>query len=451
MRASASCSSATTPPPNDPHVARFITPAVAVLTLYRAVTTAALPLIDLFLWRRAARGKEDPSRIDERRGKPSLERPAGRLVWLHAASIGEAQSILRLLERLLRDRPDMSALVTTGTVTSAALLADRLPARALHQFIPVDRAPWIRRFLDHWRPDAAIWVESELWPNLLLETHARGIPLALVNARISERSHAAWRRVPGTARRLLDLFDLILAQDETIASRLRDLGARRVSVTGNLKAAAAALPAEAEALIALQDAFADRPLWLAASTHPGEEALIGSAHRHAAPGQPGLLTILVPRHPHRAAGIAAEMKSIGLRVACRSKGDPVVGETDIYLADTTGELGLFYRLAPLAFIGGSLVPHGGQNMLEAAQLGCAILHGPHVDNFRSIADDLAGAGATRMVADGKALADTVAHLLGRPAELRAMAAAAGEAARDKADVLDDVVRTLTPLLDHARA
>ena len=422
-----------------------------MLTLYRAATTAALPVIDLLLWRRAAQGKEDRARIDERRGIPSLERPPGRLVWLHAASIGEAQSILRLVERLLHDRPDLSALVTTGTVTSAELLAHRLPARALHQFVPVDRAPWIRRFLDHWRPDAAFWVESELWPNLLLEAQARGIPLALVNARISEKSHAAWRRAPATARRLLDAFDTILAQDAAIADRLRDLGATRVIVSGNLKAAAAALPAEADALLALQDAFADRPLWLAASTHPGEETMVGAAHRHAAASRPGLLTVLAPRHPQRGAAIADELTAADLRVARRSADEPVTAETDIYLADTTGELGLFYRLAPLAFVGGSLVPHGGQNMLEAAQLGCAILHGPHVANFRGIADDLAAAGATRLVADADALSAAVARLLGRPAELRAMAAAAGEAAQHKAGVLDDVVRALTPLLDHARA
>jgi 3-deoxy-D-manno-octulosonic-acid transferase len=421
-----------------------------MLTLYRAATTAALPLIDLLLRHRVMRGKENPSRIDERRGIPSLERPPGKLVWLHAASLGEAQSILRLVDRLLHDRPDLSALVTTGTVTSARMLANRLPARALHQFVPVDRVSWIRRFLDHWRPDAACWVESELWPNLLLEAKVRGIPLALVNARISEKSYTAWQRAPATARRLLGLFDVILAQDATIAGRLCDLGAERVTVSGNLKAAAAPLPAEADALVDLQDAFADRPIWLAASTHAGEETMIGEAHRQVASNRPGLLTIIAPRHPNRGGEIAAALRSAGLRVARRSLGEPIAGDTDIYLADTTGELGLFYRLVPLAFIGGSLVPHGGQNMLEPAQLGCAILHGPHVANFAVIAQDLAAAGATRTVADAATLADAVARLLSRPAELRAMAAAAGEAARQQAGVLDDVVRSLAPLLDHAQ-
>ncbi|MEK9662143.1 MAG: glycosyltransferase N-terminal domain-containing protein, partial [Alphaproteobacteria bacterium] len=289
-----------------------------MLTLYRAATTAALPLVDLLLWRRATRGKEDPSRIDERRGIPSLERPHGRLVWLHAASLGEAQSILQLVDRLLRDRPNLSALVTTGTVTSADMLASRLPARALHQFVPFDRAGWVRRFLDYWRPDAAIWVESELWPNMLVETRARGVPLALVNARISEKSYAAWRRAPGNARRLLGRFDLILAQDDTIAARLRDLGAENVVVSGNLKAAAAALPARADALAELQDTFADRPLWLAASTHPGEEAMVAATHRHAAAGRPGLLTVLVPRHPQRGGEIAVELAAAGFTVARRS-------------------------------------------------------------------------------------------------------------------------------------
>lgn len=422
-----------------------------MLTLYRTATTAALPFLDLLLWFRIRRGKENPARIDERRGIPSLERPSGRLVWLHAASIGEAQSILRLVERLLRDRPDLHALVTTGTVTSAELLATRLPARALHQFVPVDRPAWVRRFLDNWRPDAALWVESELWPNLLLETAARGIPLALVNARISEKSYATWHRAPRLAHRMLDAFDIILAQDETIAGRLRDLGATRITATGNLKAAAAPLPADADELVALQDAFADRPLWLAASTHPGEEMMVGAAHRVATAGRPELLTIIAPRHPRRGGEIADALAAAGLHVARRSLDQPVTAETDIYIADTTGELGIFYRLAPLAFVGGSLVPHGGQNMLEPAQLGCAILHGPHVANFRLIADELAAAGATREVAGPEELADALTRLLGRPAELRAMAAAASDAARLKAEVLDTVARALAPLIDDARA
>lgn len=420
-----------------------------MLTLYRAATTAASPLIDLLLWRRTRRGKEDPARIDERRGIPSLDRPLGRLIWLHAASIGEAQSVLHLIDRLLRDDSGLSALVTTGTVTSADVLRGRLPPRSLHQFVPIDRAPWVRRFLDYWRPDAAVWVESELWPNMLLETRARAIPLALVNARISEKSYAAWQRAPETIERLLGCFDVVLAQDETIASRLTDLGAASVAVTGNLKTAAPALPADADELLALQEAVAGRHVWLAASTHPGEETMVAAAHQSAAARDPGLLTILVPRHPQRGAEIASDLSSAALHVARRSLAEEISDDVDIYLADTTGELGLFYRVVPLAFIGGSLVPHGGQNMLEAAQLHCAILHGPHVDNFRLVASDLAAAGASQEVTDTDALARAVAQLLDDPAKLQTMATAAASAAGIKADVLENVVGALKPLLSDA--
>ncbi len=422
--------------------------ALSLLGLYRGLTTVGLPLIQLLLLQRIARGKEDPSRIDERRGVASLQRPEGPLVWLHAASIGEAQSVLVLIDRMTRERPALNILMTTGTVTSASLMRERLPKRAIHQFVPVDRPAWVRRFLNYWRPDLGLWVESELWPNLLLETAARGTPMVLLNARISAGSHTAWQRARGLAHHLLSSFSLVLAQDETVAERLRDLGAADVTVSGNLKTAAAPLPATAAALLALQDAIGTRPLWLAASTHDGEEAIAGQAHVEIAKNRPGLLTIIAPRHPQRAAEIAAHLKRENLVVARRSLSEPITGQVDIYLADGTGELGLFYRIAPIAFIGGSLIPHGGQNMLEPALLKCAILHGPHVTNFQTIADDLAKAGASRQIDNANALAATVEALLAAPDDATAMADAAAATAAIHDGVLDRVVEALSPLLDN---
>lgn len=421
--------------------------ALPLLSLYRGLTTASLPLIQLLLRRRIARGKEDPARIEERRGFASLHRPEGPLVWIHAASIGEAQSVLVLIERLIRERPTLNILMTTGTVTSASLMSERLPKRALHQFVPIDRPAWVRRFLKYWQPDMAIWVESELWPNLLLETAARGIPMVLLNARISADSHTGWQRARGLAQHLLSRFSLVLAQDETIAARLRDLGAANVTVSGNLKTAAAPLPATATNLLELQDAIGSRPVWLAASTHEGEESIVAEAHISAAENIPGLLTIVAPRHPQRGAKVAAHLEEQGLTVARRSLSEPITDAFDIYLADGTGELGLFYRIAPVAFIGGSLIPHGGQNMLEAAVLKCAILHGPHIANFQAIADDLARAGASRQVDSAEALAEAVEALLTNPGEATKMADAAAVTAAARSDVLDRVVADLTPLLD----
>jgi 3-deoxy-D-manno-octulosonic-acid transferase len=419
--------------------------------LYRAITTLALPLVQLFIQHRVMRGKEEPTRVDERRGIASIRRPDGPLIWMHAASIGEAQSVLVLIDRILRANPDLHILMTTGTVTSARLMGTRLPGRAIHQYVPIDRVTWVRRFLDYWKPDAGFWIESELWPNLLMESRRRGVAMALLNARMSESSLASWKRAPSLARELRGCFEVILAQDETIAGRLRELGARRVSVSGNLKLAADPLPATAADLIDLQESIGDRPVWLAASTHRGEEDIAGAVHSNLSDRVPGLLTIVAPRHPQRADDIEASLQRTGLRVARRSRGDAIDADTDIYLVDATGVLGLLYRIARIAFVGGSLIPHGGQNMLEAAQLGCAVLHGPHVDNFRSIAGELATAGAAVEIADGAELTRTVGELLGDPDRANAMAEAAESAAARKQDVLDTVLSEITPLIAGATA
>lgn len=412
--------------------------------LYRAGTELLGPAIELWLKRRLARGKEDPARLKERLGQPGRPRPPGRLVWLHAASVGEALSVLPLIERLLAERAGLSALLTTGTVTSARLMAERLPPRAFHQFAPVDRPSAVRRFLDHWRPDLALWVESELWPNLVTETAKRGAPMALINARLSERAFRRWRRFGWMIRPMLQAFTLALAQSEADAERLRALGARDVRCLGNLKDAAPPLAADPGKLAELAAAFGDRPRWLAASTHPGEEAIAAEAHRALKPRLPGLLTVIAPRHPERGPEIA---DALGLSVGRRAAGEPP--GADAYLADTLGELGLFYRLCPIVFVGGSLVPHGGQNPLEPARLGAAVLFGPHMRNFAEAEARLAAAGALR-VADGPALAEAVGRLLADPMEAqRRGAALAAATAQDKA-VLEAVLAALAPLID-ARA
>lgn len=426
-------------------------PSTLATSLYRGVTSAGLPLVELLLQRRLMRGKEEAARIDERRGIPSIQRPAGPVVWIHAASIGEAQSVLVLVERILKIAPEIYILMTTGTVTSARMMGERLPPRAIHQYVPVDRVAWVRRFLDYWRPAAALWVESELWPNLLLESRRAEIPMALVNARMSARSRSSWGRAPRTARELLSCFGTILAQDTEIAARLEALGARNVSVTGNLKLAAAPLPATAGALIALQDTIGDRPCWLAASTHRGEEDMVAAVHNGLKDRHPGLLTLLAPRHPQRGDEVERALSRAGLAVARWSRDEAISPDTDVYLSDGTGLLGQLYRVAPIAFVGGSLIPHGGQNILEAAQLRCAVVHGPHIDNFRSIANELLAAGASREVADGPELLRAIGDLLDAPAQAEAMADAAAGAANRKQEVVDLVMRRLQPLIENAVA
>jgi 3-deoxy-D-manno-octulosonic-acid transferase len=361
--------------------------------------------------------------------------------------VGEATAMLVLIERLLQTRPGLEILVTTGTVTSAHLLADRLPPRARHQFVPVDLPRWIARFLDHWRPDLALWVESELWPNLTLATRARGVPMVLVNGRLSARSYARWQKWPGLIGPMLGAFSECLAQDEEQARRFRSLGARKVGMVGDLKAAASALPVDRPRLEELTRQTKGRPLWLAASTHAGEEEIAARVHHQVAASHPRLLTIIVPRHPARGDAIQAMLSASGLCVARRVRGEPITDQTDVYLADTMGELGLFYSLTEIAFVGGSLVAKGGHNPFEAARLGCAVLHGPNVSNCEGMAAELAAAGAAETVLDADGLARAVSALLGDRRVRTARAVAGKRAAVAGSEILEAVLIRLAPWLD----
>lgn len=416
------------------------------LALYRAAAGIGGPLIRGYLALRRARGKEDRARFSERLGVAGRARPDGPLIWAHAASVGESLSLLPLIERLVAAWPRLNVLVTTGTVTSARLIADRLPVNAFHQYVPVDRLPYVRRFLDHWRPDLALWTESEFWPNLITETRARDIAMVLVQGRVSPRSFAGWRRFAGLIRDLLGGFEACLAQTETDAGRLRDLGATNAKYVGNLKFSVPPLPADEAELKRLRAALGDRPRWLAASTHAGEEAMAAQVHGKLKPRHPGLLTIIVPRHPDRGGEIAGALRAAGLDVARRAAVQQITADTDVYLADTLGELGLFYRLAGVAFMGKSLVPLGGQNPIEPARLGCAIVHGPHMMNFEDVVARLQVADAALRVADGDALADAVAALLADPAERQRLAAAAESFAAAEAGAADAVVAELEPFI-----
>jgi len=419
----------------------------ALPSLYRLLTAAAAPLVAVYLNARCRHGKEDPERLDERFGIASAPRPPAPLVWVHAASVGEANSVMALIERILAERPAIEMLITTGTVAAARLLEGRLPQRARHQFVPVDLPRAVERFLDHWRPDLAIWVESELWPNLILATHRRGTPMLFANARLSARSFAHWRALPGLVRPVLRAFALCLAQDEVQAERFRRLGASPVASVGDLKAAAAPLAANPAAIEALRREIGARPVWLAASTHPGEEEVAVAAHVRIVRDHPGLLTLIAPRHPVRGPAIADMLRARGLRTARRGAGERVAADTDVYLADTLGELGLFFRLAGIAFIGGSLAKKGGHNPFEAARLDCAVLHGPDMSNCAALAGALDEAGGALTVGDAESLAGAVARLLGDPAERARRAAAAGRTAAQSSGVLEAVLDRFAPWLD----
>ncbi len=415
-----------------------------VLRVYRLLWSVAAPLSPLLLTRRLKRGKENAARLDERRGGGDSARPNGALVWLHAASVGELASVLSLIERIANR--DVNVLVTTGTVTSSELAEQRLPQGVTHQFIPLDAPRFMRRFLDRWQPDLALFVESDLWPNMMIETSQRGVPMILINGRLSDNSFRRWRYLPKTIGNLLRRFDLCLAGTPADAMRLTELGAPRVVTSGNLKLDVPPPPANAARLRELGDAIRDRPMIAATSTHAGEDALIIEAHRRLRANFSGLLTLIAPRHPERGAAIADIAKAAGLTVALRSHGALPGRATDIYIADTMGELGLIYRLASVVFVGGSLVRHGGQNPIEPAQLGAAILHGPHVWNFAEIYGALDRTRGAEPVLDEDRLIAAFAALLNDPDACARTAAAARETVDTLGGALDRTLQSLDPYL-----
>ncbi len=418
------------------------------LRLWRGLTHVGNPLLGAHLKLRVRRGKEDASRLSERRGIATLPRPEGRLAWIHAASVGESLSVLPLIESLLKADDTLSVLITTGTVTSANLLEGKLPPRAHHQYVPLDRVNSVRRFLDHWRPDVGIWVESEIWPTLILDSHARGIPLALINARMSKKSARGWQRLPRTALKVLTAFDTVLAQDKGTAKRLRELGARHVTEMRNLKLAAAPLTADETELARLKQLIGDRPVWCAASTHK-EEVAVGEAHRMVKAHLPGALLILAPRQPKRASAVTDELAHLGLTVARRSLGDLLTPETDVYLVDTIGDMGLVFRLAPVGFMGRSFTEKGGSNPLEPAQLGCAVIHGPHTENFEELYTSLDERGGGRKVDDNAALAEAVIELCTSETTRAAQTAAALTLAAEAHEVLSRTSDAILALLNRS--
>lgn len=424
-------------------------PRSILLGLYLALSSRAQRHAGRLLERRLAAGKEDADRLGERRGAPGADRPDGRLVWFHAASVGEAVSLLELLRRLRESRPALACLVTTGTLTSARLMGERMPPGCIHQFAPLDVLPWVRGFLDHWKPDLAIWTESELWPAMLVETHRRGTPLLLINARISHRSYRRWRMMRGMARGLLGRFDRILAQDDLAGEQLLALGAEpeRLEVTGSLKEGSAPLPCDEGERVRIVRAFAGRPVWLAASTHAGEEDAALAAHVVARRRIPRLAMILAPRHPDRGDALAASMRERGFTVAQRSAGEEPDADTDVFLVDTLGEMGLWYRVAPVSFVGGSLAEIGGHNPFEPALLGSAILHGSHVRNFADAYERLGNAGAAIEVHDAAALGRELTATLA-PDRAARMAAAGWATCSDGAEVTDVVLETIGAALDR---
>lgn len=435
---------ATPPGARDP--AKPPLPAGFGLKTYRGLTRTLEAAAPLVLSRRERQGKENPARRKERYGISEIERPAGTLLWLHAASVGETNAILPVIEGIRNKRPDVKFLLTTGTRTSAQLALERLGDTATHQFVPLDTPNFARRFISHWRPEAAIFTESEIWPNLIFETSSNNIPLSIINARMSKKSYQRWRKRPSLSAPLFNRFDLVVAQNALFARWFSELGARRVEVAGNLKIDAPPLPVDWKAYDELVEAASGRQGYIAASTHPDEDEILADAHRRIASVYNDFLTIIAPRHPERGTAIAEMAKAKGLRVAQRSLRQFPEPATDIYIADTIGELGTLYALAPIALIGGSLVDKGGQNPIEAIRHGVAVLSGPFTGNFQDTYDRLRTAGGVRDVANADDLSSTVIELLGDEAALAALRAKGVEAVEGMSGALQKTVDSLLAMM-----
>lgn len=418
------------------------------LRFYRGLTSLAKPFYGVAIKRRLKQGKEDAARISERRGIPTADRPAGSLIWIHGASVGEVLAAAELIERLRS--LGIRILLTSGTVTAAAMVERRFPADVIHQYVPFDSPTFVQTFLRYWEPGLALFIESDLWPNLIIATSERRIPMVLINGRMSPRSFPRWMRFRRTIATLLECFDLCLAQSDVDAERFAALGSPNVVTTGNLKLDVAAPPANAKNLEKLKAATQRRMVFVAASTHPGEDEIVLDAYRRLAGHFPALLAIIVPRHPKRGLAIARMLSAAGVQVALRSQDEMPTGATEIYVADTMGELGLFYRLAPVVFMGGSLVEHGGQNPIEAIKLGAAVLHGPHVFNFAEIYESLDDAGGAMHANTDEDLVKSLGYLLANPVGRQRVTQAAEQVVERLGGALGRTVAALEPYLLQLR-
>ncbi|XP_022778773.1 uncharacterized protein LOC111320362 [Stylophora pistillata] len=419
--------------------------------IYRFLTHVAKPFLPGYLERRTRRGKEDRARLTERYGHATITRPEGEIIWIHAASVGESKSTLYLVRELLRSYPSLSILVTTGTKSSAQLMADQLPDRAFHQYVPLDVTQWVKTFLDIWKPCLVLWVESEFWPNNLFEIKKQNIPLILLNGSVSENTFKNWSRFSGLIRPILNCFTFCFGKSQQDLKRLRSLGVQEEKSTfeGNLKYAASPLIFDQNTLDQLKQLIGKRPIWLAASTHEGEESLVAQVQKNLKKAFPDILTLLAIRHPHRAEDVNLLLQGEGLSIAQRSLGEEISEKTDVYLIDTLGEMGLFYALSPIVCMGGTFGNVGGHNIIEPAQLDTAICFGPNMSNFQEVADQFVALKAAVRVEDAASLAACIEGWVKKPSAARTICRQAKELSLTQGDVLQKIIEKLKPYLTQS--
>ena len=413
---------------------------------YETIMSLGVYLIEFILLLRTLRGKEDPMRLNERRGIAKLPRPEGALIWLHASSVGESIASLTLIEKLLESRPNYNILITTGSISSAKLLEERLPKCVIHQFIPIDRKHWVQRFLNHWQPNLTILMESEFWPTQIKQLKKRNTPILVINARLSESSYSQWRLAGSMTRTIFGNLDLVLATNDQQARRFSNLGAPYVLVAGNLKRSAPRLPLDADSAQDIIKQVGSRPVWLAASTHEGEDLPILKTQKKLLIQFPNMLTIIVPRHSKRGVDIEYLAKKIDLSVARRNKGEQIKPETELYIADTMGEMSLFYNVAHYVFIAGSLVPVGGHNPIEAAHFNCAIFFGPLMAKNQEISEEMIEKNAAIQIDSIENLTPTLERVFGDDDLYQSLSYNAQEYAENGGGILEIISTKISPYI-----
>jgi len=413
------------------------------IQIYKIFIRIIFPILMItYIKKRRRTGKEHPTRFNERLGKYTHERPAGRLIWMHGASVGESVSMLPLIDKLLSEDENLSIMVTTGTLTSAEIMEKRLPERAFHQFVPFDVPKFAKRLLDYYKPEAVLWFESELWPSLLSAIYERHIPLILVNGRISDKSFKMWQKFKFISQEILGCFTLCLGQSEQDKNRLKLLGAKRAECFGNLKYAGMPLPVDEKVFNDVQNQIAGRPVFLISSTHDNEEEQLAAHLSRLKQVISDVLVIVVPRHPHRGGEVADMFIHKGFKTALRSKGENIGAETAVYVADTIGEMGLWYKLSPITFVGGSLINHGGQNFIEPARDKDAVIVGPFMQNFSEMLMRAQAAHAVWQVHSADDVIEEVISLFQEPEKLLERQKDAYEWTVREAKVLDDISNAL---------
>lgn len=418
-----------------------------LIDIYKALIQVSYPVfIRPYIKKRIKIGKEDPNRLNERLGQPKLPRPEGKLIWMHGASVGETISMLPLIDKILKEDKNIHVMVTSGTVTSADVMSKRLPERAFHQYIPIDNPKFVKNFIQHWQPDLALWFEAELWPSLISEIHKNKIPLVLVNGRIADKAFKHWKMFKFFSKEMLDCFDLCLGQSKEDTRRLNAIGAKDAQYLGNLKYAGFNPPVDADKKQNIVNQIGDRPLWGVISTHNNEEEQIGQYIAEMKKQIPNLFTLIAPRHPQRGVTIQEQLSKLGLNTALRSKNEPIEAKTDVYIADTIGEVGIWYDIAPIIFIGGSLIPHGGQNFIEPCRFHDAVFVGPNTQNFTEATERATEAQAITQVKDAKELTQKVVSLLQNANELKDKQEKAYLWAQSEAQVLDGIVKVIKEYL-----